>query len=42
MRGWWALGKKSAEDNYYKSYQLVGRRKPKLVFDGTVSNNINR
>lgn len=34
MTEWWDEGYESAKLKYYKSYELVGRRKPKLVFDG--------
>lgn len=34
MTEWWSEGFESARKQYLKSYELVKRRKPKLVFDG--------
>ena len=34
MTEWWSEGFESAHKQYLKSYELVKRRKPKLVFDG--------
>jgi len=34
MSEWWDEGYESAKLQYCKTYELVGRRKPKLIFDG--------
>jgi predicted patatin/cPLA2 family phospholipase len=41
MTEWWDEGYESAKLNYRKSYELVGRRKPKLTFDGMIKNTSN-
>jgi len=39
MTEWWEEGFESAKSQFYKSYELIGRRKPKLIFDGTIGLN---